>query len=311
MNLILHSQGRRRFLASAFGALTVPLIGLQSARANSNQMIRRPIPNKGITIPAIGMGTWITFNVGKNKSLRRNRLEVLKTFFELGGGLVDSSPMYGSSQEVIGWCLENVPDRQNLVSATKVWTPSGGSSNKQIAQAQSLWGIDKFDVMQIHNLVDWQEHLKSLRRAKEEGRIGCIGVTTSHGSRHAELEKIMRNEPIDFVQFTYNILDRQAENRLLPLARERGIAVIINRPFRGGDLFRRFEGKPFAGFAKDFGCEDWAQFFLKFVLSQPAVTCAIPATSNVGHMRQNMAAMYGDIPSPSDRDRMVKYVQSL
>lgn len=311
MTLLKRSIARRRFLASAFGSLALPLISGSLAQANSSSMIRRAIPNHGVSIPAIGMGTWITFNVGKNTKLRKSRLEVLKTFFDLGGGLIDSSPMYGSSQDVIGWCLKNAQETRNLISATKVWTPSGGNAEDQMANARSLWGINQFDVMQIHNLVDWQKHMASLRRAKEEGLIKYIGVTTSHGSRHSELEKIMRSQPIDFVQMTYNLEDRQAENRLLPLAQERNIGVIINRPFQGGGLFSRLENRPLPEFASELGCHNWAQYFLKFILSQPVVTCAIPATSNVDHMRQNMAAMYGEVPSSSDRDRMIKYVEDL
>lgn len=302
---------RRRLLWSAAAIALTPCFGAPGAAANRDAMIYRKIPKSGERIPAVGMGTWITFNVGASEALRRRRLEVLRTFFDLGGGMIDSSPMYGTSQDVIGWCLKRLANKDGLFSATKVWTPYGTSAESQMAEAVALWGVDGFDLMQIHNLMDWEAHLKVLLRAKEEGRIRYIGVTTSHGSRHGEMERIMRDQPVDFVQFTYNILDREAEARLLPMAQERGLGVIINRPFRGGDLFRRFEDKALPDWASEFDCGNWAQFFLKFILSHPAVTCAIPATSQVPHMRENMGALRGRLPEPAMRRRMVRYIEGL
>lgn len=274
-------------------------------------MITRVIPKTGEQIPAVGMGTWITFNVGANEALRRQRLDVLRTFFELGGGMIDSSPMYGTSQDVIGWCLKRLDNKQGLFSATKVWTPYGTSAESQMAEAVALWAIDGFDLMQIHNLVDWEAHLETLLRAKEDGQIKYIGVTTSHGSRHDEMARIMRAQPIDFVQFTYNILDREAEARLLPMAQEGRFGVIVNRPFRGGGLFRLFQDKPLPIWSSEFDCHNWAQFFLKFILSHPAVTCAIPATSQVAHMRENMGALHGRLPDAEMRRRMLRYIEDL
>jgi len=219
--------------------------------------------------------------------------------------------MYGSSEAVVGWCLQRLGDTEGLISATKVWTPYGDSGREQMAQSRALWGVDRFDVMQIHNLVDWQAHLETLLQAKAEGRIRYIGVTTSHGSRHAEMERIMRDHPIDFVQFTYNVLDREAEDRLLPLAAERGLGVIVNRPFRQKELFRLFQDKPLPAWIGEFDCANWAQFFLKFIISHPSVTCAIPATSQVAHMKENMGALYGRLPDPDLRRRMVRHIESL
>ena len=301
---------RRRFLAAslATGAgLVVPV----SARADESAMIRRAIPRTGERIPVVGMGTWVTFNVGGSSVLRRQRAEILRVFFARGGGMIDSSPMYRSSQEVVGWCLDRLGRPPGLISATKVWTPFGGSARDQIAEARRLWGVDRFDVMQIHNLVDWERHLPVLIEEKQAGRIRYVGITTSHGLRHAEMERIMRDRPIDFVQFTYNILDREAEARLLPLAAERGLGVIVNRPFRQKGLFRLFGDKPLPGWAGEFDCANWAQFFLKFIVSHPAVTCAIPATSRIDHMQENMGALYGRLPSAELRRRMVRYVESL
>ncbi len=302
---------RRDFLTSTAALALTPMVGIAAAHAQATGMITRAIPTTGERIPVIGMGTWITFNVGKNTELRENRKEILRLFFDRGGGMIDSSPMYGSSQDVVGWCLKGLANTSGLISATKVWTRSTDGGRQQMKQARALWGVDTFDVMQVHNLVNWERHLETLLRAKEEGRIRYIGVTTSHGSRHREMERIMRDQPIDFVQFTYNILDRWAEDRLLPLAAERKLGVIINRPFRRKRLFHLFQNKPLPDWIGEFDCENWAQFFLKFIVSHRAVTCAIPATAQFEHMKENMGALYGRLPDPNLRRRMVRYVENL
>jgi len=273
-------------------------------------MITKPIPATGERVPAIGMGTWITFNVGEDAGLRRDRLDILETFFARGGGMIDSSPMYGSSQAVVGWCLERLDDTSGLLAADKIWTRFGDGA-AQMAETRRRWGVERFDVMQVHNLVNWREHLPTLRRAKDDGRVRYIGVTTSHGRRHDELERLMRDEPLDVVQLTYNILDRAAEDRLLPLAAERGIAVICNRPYRRKQLFRLYQDRPLPPWAGEVGAANWAEFFLKFIVSHPAVTCAIPATSQRVHMRENMGALYGRLPDARDRERMVDWVERL
>jgi diketogulonate reductase-like aldo/keto reductase len=302
---------RRRFLASTAALALTPAGPVPAASAPVPGMITRAIPATGERIPVIGMGTWITFNVGGNRRLREHRKEVLRLFFDRGGAMIDSSPMYGTSQDVIGWCLRNLPNTDGLLSATKVWTSSTEGGREQMQEARALWGVERFDVMQIHNLLNWESHLETLLRAKQEGRIRYIGITTSHGSRHREMVRIMRDQPIDFVQFTYNILDRSAEDRLLPLAAERKLAVIVNRPFRRKHLFSLFADKPLPSWIGEFDCENWAQFFLKFVVSHPAVTCAIPATSDIGHMKENMGALYGRLPDQALRRKMVRYVESL
>lgn len=271
----------------------------------------KSIPATGEAIPAVGMGTWITFNVGEDIQARNQRTEVLRNFFMQGGGMIDSSPMYGSSEAVIGYGLDKLGPQPGLFSATKVWTPFGDSGREQVATSERLWGVKPFDLMQIHNLVSWREHLDMLLGMKEEGRIRYIGVTTSHGRRHRELERIMENEPIDFVQLTYNVLDREPEDRLLPLARERGLAVIANRPFRRGALFDRYQHKPLPAWISEFDAANWAQFFLKFIISHPALTCAIPATTRVDHMLENMGALHGRLPDPEMRARMARYVEDL
>ncbi|MDX1432153.1 MAG: aldo/keto reductase [Gammaproteobacteria bacterium] len=301
---------RRSFLGSLAGLALAPAFASRADPARG-AMITRAIPASGERIPAIGMGTWITFNVGEDRQLRDQRAEVLRTFFARGGGVIDSSPMYGSSEAVIGYCLGRLSDTSPLFSATKVWTWLTAGGPGQMEESRELWGVERFDLMQIHNLLSWEGHLETLLDDKSQGRIRYIGVTTSHGRRHGELEKIMAEQPIDFVQFTYNILDREAERRLLPLAAERGLAVIINRPFRRKQLFELFEQHPLPAWAREFDCENWAQYFLKFIISHPAVTCAIPATSRVDHMQENMGALHGRLPDEQMRQRMIRYVESL
>lgn len=274
-------------------------------------MDTRPIPNTGEAIPVIGLGTWITLNVGDDPQLRADRLKVVQAFFDEGGRMIDSSPMYGSSEEVVGWCLARIQDRQRVFAATKVWTPTRWLGERQMEKSFGLWGVERFDLMQVHNLLDWDTHLEALLAWKAAGRIRYIGMTTSHGRRHEDLIDIMETQPIDFIQITYNVQDREAENRLLPLAAERKIAVIINRPFRGGELFNRVEGRPLPGWAADIGCDNWAQFFLKFIVSHPAVTCAIPATSRVDHLHENMGAGRGVLPGPDMRTRMLRHMETL
>jgi diketogulonate reductase-like aldo/keto reductase len=299
---------RRSFLAwlAGLGAAAFGPLGVGAVSP-----ITRPIPSTGERLPVIGMGSWLTFDVGDDADARAARCEVLRTFFERGGALVDSSPMYGSSEAVIGHCLDRLGNRGALFAATKVWTQGRHAGINEMELSRRLWGVERFDLMQVHNLLDWQTHLPTLRQMKAEGRVRYIGVTTSHGRRHGELEDILAREPLDFVQLTYNMLDREAEQRLLPLAAERGVAVIANRPFRGGGLFDGVKGRALPAWAGEIDCANWAQFFLKFIVSHPAVTCAIPATSRVDHMRQNMGALYGRLPDAGTRTRMARYVETL
>src|SRR5690554_1226955 len=270
--------------------------------ASNEQLHKRYSGDK--KLPVIGMGTWRTFNVGTDPKLLDARTEVVRTFFELGGGLIDSSPMYGSAPDVMGYALQQLGIPDSLFSAEKVWSPAGGSAREQVANLQARWKVEQFDLVQVHNLTDWREHLAALREMKAEGRIGHIGITTSHGRRHREFEQIMASEDIDFVQLTYNLAQREVENRLLPLAEEKGIAVIANRPFEGGSLIQGLKRRdaPLPEWAEaECGCTSWAEFLLKFVVSHPAITCAIPATSQAEHLRENMRA--GMNPMPSARTR--------
>jgi len=293
--------GRRQALkglaALAWGA-TLPSAGLAAPAA----LLERPVPATGEKLPAIGMGTWLTFDVSPGAD-RDARLPVLREFFAAGGSLLDSSPMYGYAEAALG---ELVPRAKpaRVFNATKVWTPTRYLGVKQMEQSFALWGVRRFDLMQVHNMLDWETHLVTLKAWKSSGRIRYIGITTSHGRRHDDLEAAMKRERFDFVQFSYSFADRSVEQRLLPLAADRGAAVIVNRPFDGGDLFGAVKGRPLPGWAREIDCANWAQVFLKFVVSHPAVTCAIPATTNAAHMRENMGALAGRLPDAALRRQM-------
>ncbi len=301
---------RREFLlttAASTTLLAVPSLGISKPAS----IHTRQIPFSNEAIPCVGMGTWITFDVGTKNSIISQRTEVLRHFFSHGGGMIDSSPMYGSAQAVLGKCFEQLKPPNSLFSATKVWTPGEWLGIQQMKASLELWGFNQFDLMQIHNLLDWKTHLKTLREWKESGRIRYLGITTSHGRRHNDFIKIMQTEPLDFVQFTYNITHSEAENYLLPLAADKGIAVIINRPFDGGRLFNKIINQPLPDLAKEFDCKNWAQYFLKFILSHPAVTVAIPATSRTDHMDENMGALTGSLPDLKTKNKMLTHFQML
>jgi diketogulonate reductase-like aldo/keto reductase len=300
----------RRAVLAGLGAVSIGAALSTRPAAALDGPLTKPIPATGEMIPIVGMGSWITFDVGRDAEDRAQRVQVLRTFFDAGGTLIDSSPMYLSSEEVIGHCLGQVPQARPF-SATKVWTMGAAMGVRQMETSQSLWGVERFDLMQIHNMLDWETHLETLVEWKAQGRVRYIGITTSHGRRHGPLQQAMAQVPFDFVQFTYNILDREAEERLLPLAAERGMAVIVNRPFRRGEMFEIFGDKPLPAWAGEIDCTNWAQFLLKFVVSHPAVTCAIPATSRVDHMTENMGACFGPLPDGAMRRRMIEYVAAV
>ena len=315
---------RRRFLATLSAAsaqawpefltaqASAPITAQGSApiTAQGGAPITRPIPATGQRLPAVGLGTWLTFNVKPEPAAEAPLAPVLQTFFERGGAMVDSSPMYGLSEDVIGDLLKRT-GRERLFSATKIWTVGKALGRWQLERSRKLWGVPKFDLVHIHNMLDWRTHVETLKEMKAAGAVRYIGITTSHGARHDEMELALTRERFDFVQLTYNLSDRRVEERLLPLAAERGIAVVINRPFDGGSLFSVPGKKPLPEWAREFDCENWAQFFLKFVVSHPSVTCAIPATSKVEHLRQNIGALYGGLPDAALRTRMAKHIDSF
>ena len=302
---------RRRFVQAALGAAAGAGAALGPARALAGDGTMHVIPSSGEAIPSVGLGSWITFNVGNDPVLRDECAAVMEAFFKAGGGMIDSSPMYGSAQPVIGYGLEKLGHPASLFSADKVWTSSGNEGPAQIEQTRRYWGVPKFDLLQVHNLRAWKPHLETLFEMKATGALRYVGITTSHGRRHDLFEEVMHSQPLDFVQLTYNIVDREAEDRLLPLARDRGIAVIVNRPYQRGALISRLEGKPLPPWSAETGARSWAQFLLRFIISHPAVTTAIPATTRVDHVLENKQAAEGLKPDAAMRRRMAAYVREL
>ena len=303
---------RRNFLIFSLFSYLSNFFSLPSfAQNNQLKKINKIIPKTGEPIASIGMGTWLTFDIGHNTEDVKTRTKIVEQFFQNGGSLIDSSPMYGSAEKIIGICLKNINQNNKLFSATKVWTPVTKHGEQQIKNSFDLWGQDQFSLIQVHNLVNYKDHLEKLSNLKQQKKIKYIGVTTSHGNKHKLLIDIMNKEDIDFVQFTYNILDDEAEQKLLPLAKEKKIAVIVNRPFQGGSLFDYTKNKQIPKWVKEYGIRSWSEFFLKFTTSHPAVTCSIPATSKLDHMKENMQSLYGDLPDEKTRMKMKQFFKSL
>lgn len=299
----------RRALMAATGATSLSLATSKFAQAKTS------LETLAGTLSPIGMGTWLTFNISENDiTAMEKRAEVLEVFFSHGGNMIDSSPMYGPAENIIGKLVNKGGHYGDTFFATKIWTPLGRDGEGQLREAKAYFNLQKsdpLDLMYVHNLLKWKTHLPMLREAKARGDIKYIGLTTSHGRRHNDLEHLMKTEPMDAVQFTYNVLDREAEARLLPAAQDAGLSVIINRPFQGGGLFRRVGNHPIPDWAAEIDCENWAQIFLKFIISHPAVTSAIPATSRPEHMAENMGALTGQMPDTAFRRRIICHVESL
>jgi len=289
---------------SALGLL--PLIsGLQEGSA-----LKRTVPSTGEKLTAVGVGTWQTFDVGESNSDREPLQGVLKTLIEKGGTVIDSSPMYGRSEKVVGDVSTELGLNNKLFIATKVWTNGEEEGIRQMNNSFSLLQRKKIDLMQVHNLVDWQTHLKTLQKWKGEGKVRHVGITHYTEGAYSSIEQILKNQSLDFLQINYSLVSRKAEERLFPLAAEKKVAVIINQPFEEGDLFNTVRGKQLPEWAKEFDCNSWAQFFLKFILSNPTVTCVIPGTSKPHHMLDNMGAAFGKLPSEKHRLQMVKFINS-
>ncbi len=263
-------------------------------------------------MPCVGLGSWITFNVGDDRVLLDECAAVIQAFAAGGGRMIDSSPMYGSSQATIGYGLSKLASPDAIFAADKVWTSDEDGGRAQIEASRQFWRIPRFDLQQVHNLVAWEAHLQTLLAMKADGKLGYVGITTSHGRRHQDLEQIMRNQPLDFVQLTYNLADREAEDRLLPLARDRGIAIIVNRPYQQGRLVQAMQRNPLPAWAEpEAAATSWAQLLLKFALSHPAVTCVIPATTQVSHVQENLVAGSGQPLEPVVRQKLIDHVRSL
>jgi diketogulonate reductase-like aldo/keto reductase len=305
-----HDPDRRHLLRQALALGAVAALPAPVG-ASSPAPRTRKLPGSGEALPVVGLGSWITFNVGNDPVAREACADVMRAFFAAGGRLVDSSPMYGSSQAVIGHGLRRTGTLSKVFAADKVWVAPAARGPAQIETSRSLWGVPRFDLLQVHNLLAWREHLPALLDMKAAGRVRYVGISTSEGRRHDEVEQIMRSQPLDFVQLTYSLRDRRAEQRLLPLASERGIAVIANRPFEQGSLLQQLERHPLPSWAAELQCTSWAQLALKFVVSHPAVTCAIPATTRVDHVRENLAAASGPWPDEAMRRRLAAHADGL
>ena len=277
------------------------------AAGASGQPILRAIPSSKETVPVIGLGTWQTFDVAGGAAREPLRL-VLRRFVELGGRVVDSSPMYGRAESVVGDLATELGLRDRLFVATKVWTSGREAGRAQMEESARRLRTPRLDLMQVHNLVDWQTHLRTLAEWKRAGRVRYVGVTHYTAGAYADLEPVMAREPLDFVQLNYSLVEREAERRLLPLAADRGLAVIVNRPFAEGALFRRVRGQTLPAWAAEIGCRSWAQLFLKWIAAHPSVTCVIPATSRPEHLEDNMQAGSGPLPDAALRDRIAALV---
>lgn len=268
-------------------------------------MMTRRIPSTGVEIPVVGLGTWRGFDVGDDAGSRARLARVLDELFSAGGRVIDSSPMYGTSEQVTGDLLAALGRHDSAFVATKVWTSGRQAGIAQMEESMRLLRDDRIELMQIHNLLDWRTHLPTLREWKAAGRLQHIGITHYRRSAHDELARVMRAEAFDVVQLNYSIDDRNAEEELLPLAQDRGMAVLVNLPFGGGGLLRKVRDRPLPGWAAEIGCETWAQVLLKYVISHPAVTCVIPGTGRPEHMRENARAGFGPLPDAALRRRMV------
>ena len=283
----------------------------KTSPASPQQMLQRPIPSSGEKIPVIGLGSWQVFDVGPDAAQRQPLEEVLSRFVSLGGRLVDSSPMYGRAEQVIGEIATKLGLHTSLFLVTKVWTTGKDEGIAAMERSLAKLQTRKIDLMQVHNLVDARTHLATLRDWKEQGRIRYLGITHYNSSAYSEVARLLRTEKVDFLQINYSLGEREAEKEILPLAQERGVAVLVNRPFGGGDLFSRVRQKPLPEWAGEFDCGSWAQFLLKWIVGHPAVTCAIPATGNVRHLEDNMQAGLGRLPDAKLRSRMVDAIAQL
>ncbi len=305
----LPTLSRSQFLRGCLAAALVGTAG--TARGAETALRSRPIPSSGEALPVVGLGTWQAFDVGRDPAERAQRREVLQLLLDGGGRVIDSSPMYGRAEQVVGDLLRDLGRRDEAFLATKVWTRGRAAGIGQMTESAEKLGSPMIDLMQVHNLVDVESHLPTLREMKAAGRIRYIGITHYTSGALDRLTGLLAREEIDFVQMAYSIGVRAAEKRLLPAAAERGVAVLVNRPYEGGGAFSRVRGKPLPGWAADFDCASWGQFFVKFILAHPAVTCVIPGTRKPKHLLDNLGAGRGRLPNDKERQRMIEYWETL
>jgi diketogulonate reductase-like aldo/keto reductase len=301
-----------RLIGATAAGMVMPFYASRAqTETESSAMLTRAIPSSGEKLPVIGLGTWRTFDVHLAPDNRRQLEEVLSLFVKLGARVIDTSPMYGRAEDVIGELTAALDIQDKLFLATKVWTRGRENGIQSMERSLSLLRAKQIDLMQVHNLVDVQTQLATLREWKAQGRIRYLGITHYEAGAFEEVEKIMRSQQLDFVQINYSLMEPEAGKRLLPLAQERGIAVLVNRPFGGGDLLSGTRSKPLPGWASEFGCRSWPQFFLKWIVANSAVTCVIPATNKPPHLEENIEAGSGPLPDARMRQRMVELVSSL
>jgi len=281
------------------------------ATGESSAMLTRTIPSSGEKVPVIGLGTWRAFDVDLSADVRKQLEDVLSTFVKLGGRVIDSSPMYGRAEDVIGQLTSALGIQDKVFLATKVWTEGKRSGIQSMERSMSLLHTNRIDLMQVHNLVDVNTQLATLQEWKQQGRIRYTGITHYESGALSDIEKLIRSQKFDFLQINYSLMEPEAEKRVLPLAQEHGVAVIANRPLGAGDLFGKVRSKPLPDWAAEFDCHSWAQFFLKWIVANPAITCAIPATDKLRHLEDNMLGGVGPLPDAKLRPRMAEFVSSL
>jgi diketogulonate reductase-like aldo/keto reductase len=307
------NMNRRNFLksATAVSSLSAGVGNSQSFSTKESSMSARPIPSSGELLPVIGLGTWQTFDVGADSQARARLKEVLSALIDGGGSVVDSSPMYGSSEDVVGALSSELNVDKHLFKASKVWTRGKDQGIAEMKRSMQRMNAPVMDLMQVHNLLDADVHIDTLSQWKDEGLVRYLGITHYHSGGYSEMKRLMQKHQLDFIQINYSILDRGAEKELLPMAREMGIAVLINRPFETGSLFRKVRGKSLPDWSQEFDCNSWGQFFLKYILAEPAVTCLIPGTSKLKHMVDNLGAGRGALPTKAQRKAMLSYLSNL
>ena len=303
---------RRQVLQLSAAMLALPVSELFADDSQSKlSLIQRKIPSSGELLSVVGMGTSRTFNTDSDPESLAKLTAVIQAFFAAKGMVIDSSPMYGNAEARVGDVLRSMTNPPKVFAATKVWTSGREQGVAAMQESARRMNVKRFDLISVHNLRDWRTQLDTLKNWKKEGKVKYIGITTSHGRDHDEFVQVMKSEPIDFVQFSYNIANLDAEREILPLARDKGIATMINRPYQRGSLFKRSKGKALPAMAKEIDCTSWGQFYLKFILGHPDITCAIPATSKAKHMVDNMQANFGRLPDPAQRKEMLNYFNSL
>ena len=300
-----------KLIGGTTAGLLLPADAAHAQVKRESSMIARAIPSSGEKLPVIGLGTWQVFDVNLTPENEKQLGEVLSLFVKLGGRVIDSSPMYGRSEEVIGALATKLGIREKLFLATKVWTRGKQEGIDSMERSLARMQTKRIDLMQVHNLVDVETHLATMRDWKAQGRFRYIGVTHYNESAFSDVEKILRKEKLDSLQMNYSIMEREAEERILPLAQDRQVAVIVNRPFGGGDLFSRVRSKALPEWTAEFDCRSWAQFFLKWIIAYSGVTCAIPATNKPDHLADNLHAATGQLPDAKMRQQMVEFVAAL